>query len=814
MNIPTPIQTPDFGLATPCPPNPEILFQMTRHLEEGFYILDRQGQMLFINEVGQKILGWQQQELLGKNPHGIIHYQNASGDCVADEACQILNCVNRGETFRTDEDVFTHRDGHLIPVSLIAAPLFENGQITGSFTLFKDLNLRKQWERDIKQARDIALETARLKSEFLANMSHEIRTPINGVIGMTDLLLDSKLNKEQKDLAHTARESAQALLTIVNDILDFSSLEAGRMETAAIPFSPLKVVEEVAELLASQAQPKSIDLLTDVSPKLPNLLLGNPARLRQILMNLVGNAIKFTKKGEVVIQARLTEKTKSPIMVRFSVTDTGIGIPKTSWHRLFKPFTQVDGSSTRPYGGMGLGLSIAHRLVEMMGGEMDMISKRGKGSTFWFTVPFPLVTQDVQEATPPLAIHALKGIKALVVDPRQTSQTILLNHLLNWNMKSAAVESPEEALAYLKHEAKAGAPCDILLLAATPIPLEACLELGRKITEDPDLPPVGLVLITGIHEKTWFEQARAVGFAAHLTKPLHRHQLLERLISLLNPEPTLEPEPRPPETILPISHALPQTVRAEENSERLILLAEDNAVNQKVAQMQINRLGFSVHTVANGKDALHAMQSGSYAMILMDCQMPIMNGMQASSAIRQMELAENKPRIPIIALTSNTLPGDLQRCFDHGMDDSLNKPIHIEDLATKLDQWLPNRSNTLAIPNANEAQSLPPISIDKLKTNFGQDPKVILEFINTYLSSASILIAKLKKNIKIKETTALEENAHELKGASANMGAYHMTNLCVQLQETAKNNDWGPCRLVMTQIQQEFNRCENYIKKI
>ncbi|MBF0341988.1 MAG: response regulator, partial [Magnetococcales bacterium] len=473
----------------------------------------------------------------------------------------------------------------------------------------------------------------------------------------------------------------------------------------------------------------------------------------------------------------------------------------------------------RPFGGMGLGLSIANRLVELMGGEMGMTSRRGKGSSFWFTVPFPLSTRNaIDPPPPPQPTSQLKGIKALVVDPRQTSQTILLNHLLNWNMKGAAVESPEEALAYLRHEARAGSPCDLVLLAAAPIPMEQCLELGRTITDDLEIPPVGLILISGIQEKKWFDEARKVGFFAHLTKPLHRHQLLSCLLTLLNPEPQPDPDPNPQEPLPAIPRpATPAENRGADNPERLILLAEDNAVNQKVAQMQINRLGFTVHTVANGKDVIQAMRSGSYAVILMDCHMPILDGLQAARAIRQMETQENRPRIPIIALTSNALPGDQQRCIDHGMDDTLNKPIRIEDLAARLDQWLPNRQGMAVltnIPDADEAQTLPPISIERLRSHFGRDPKVIMEFVDAYLSSASVIIAKLKKNLKIKDTALLDENAHELKGASANMGAHLMTQLNVQLQETAQNGDWGECRLLIERIQKEFRRCENYIKKI
>ncbi|MEO5345787.1 MAG: ATP-binding protein [Magnetococcus sp. YQC-9] len=798
-------------------PGEETFLQLSAHLDEGLYILDKQGRIVFFNDMAEKLLGWSRDAVLGQDPHGLFHFQNASGERVPAEHCPILRQVNRGEIYRAEEEIFTHRDGHLVALTLTAVPILDGQRtVTGSLTLFKDLGLKKQWERDIKQARDIALETARLKSEFLANMSHEIRTPINGVIGMADLLLDTRLNKEQKDLATTLRESAQALLTIISDILDFSSLEAGKMETAATPFSPIKVVEEVAELMASQAQQKNLELLTDVGTKLPRILLGDPARLRQVLLNLVGNALKFTRKGGVVIQARLSDKTKSPLMVRFSVTDTGIGIPKSSWHRLFQPFTQVDGSSTRPFGGMGLGLSIANRLVELMGGEMGMTSRRGKGSTFWFTVPFPLSSEHDNAPPVPLPIARLKGIKALVVDPRQTSQTILLNHLLNWNMKGAAVESTDEALAYLRHEARAGAPCDLLLLSAGPIPMDKCLELGRILSDDLAIPPVGLILITGIHDEKWFDEARKVGFMAHLTRPLHRHQLLDRLLMMINPVTQTEPEPIHPEITQPATLTPNNPSRHEPaHSERMILLAEDNAVNQKVAQMQINRLGFGVHTFANGKDAIHAARIGSYAMILMDCHMPILDGLQAAHAIRQMEAQEGRLRTPIIALTSNALPEDRQRCLDHGMDDILNKPIRIEELANRLDQWLPERPNPdSTTPETSQAETLPPMSLERLKDQFGSDPKVIAEFIDAYLSSASLIIAKLKKNLKIKDTAALEESAHELKGASAHMGAHLMSRLCIELQDATRNNDPGACRPLIERIQKEFRRCENYIKKM
>ena len=679
------------------------LEQVTRFLDEGVFILNAEGCMTFLNAAGERILGWTSKALLGSVAHFKIHYPNPVEEATSLEACPIHRCIKDGQVYHIDEDIFVHRDGRLLPVSFVSSPLWENEQIVGSVTIFKEIGSRREVEREIKQAQDIALETSRLKSEFLANMSHEIRTPIHGVIGMAGLLLDSKLNKEQRELATTTRDSAQALLTVANDILDFSRIEAGKLSIRSEDFRPLKVVEDVSELLAPQAQRKNISILVDVSHKVPSVVQGDPARIRQVLLNLVGNAVKFTKKGEVVIRIRLEKKNKTQVVLRFAIADTGIGIPKSAQHRLFQPFTQVDGSSTRPYGGTGLGLSIANRLVELMGGQIGYGNRKEKGSIFWFAIPLAR-SSNASETDPPskLTSAGLQGVKILIVDPQQTSQTVLLNQLLRWNMKGTSVESPEEILAYLKHEASTGAPCNLVLVSSPPDgkdQMEQDLSVARTIAKDPNLLPVRLVLLTGNNDKKYLEEARHAGYVAVISKPLQNDRLLECLISLLSPKPEVCP---PPDARVSHTQFSQETIGSPAVSkpkhEYRVLLAEDNAVIQKVAQIQLHSLGYAVHTVANGKEAVAFIQTGFCSLVLMDCHMPVMDGYQATQSIRRLsstQTSSTQTRVPIIGMLAKTVGRELKRCLEAGMDDVLIKPVQMESLKDILNRWLPQKKGTL-----------------------------------------------------------------------------------------------------------------------
>jgi PAS domain S-box-containing protein len=659
-----------------------ILEQITKNLQEGVFVLDRKGCLIFLNAEGERLLGWTLADLAGKNMHNHIHYQNPHGVKIAAEDCPVHKSLVNGQTYHITEEAFIHQDGHIIPVSFTATPIMKDNQVAYSVTTFQDLIRRKQAEREIKQARDIALETSRLRSEFLANMSHEIRTPINGVIGMTTLLLNTKLNKEQKDMSNTARESAQALLTVVNDILDFSRLEGGKLDIQSIDFHPGKLIGEVAGLLGSHAQKKGLEMDHNTSDKIPSLLQGDPARLRQALLNLTGNAVKFTKKGRIFISARLEDKEKSRVRIRFSVTDTGIGIPKSARHRIFQPFTQVDGSRSRSFGGTGLGLSITSRLVELMGGEIGFSSKKGKGSTFWFTVPLARASQQGGDTLHTVRNHQLKGIKALVVDPHQISQTVTLNHLLEWKMKGTAVESAEEALAFLRHEADIGHHCDLVLISSTK--LELSIELARTISQDGRLFPTNLVLLTRTRDKKRLEEARAAGFITHLNRPVSGPKLQQRLIALFSPSSDNTPESTLNQGPTAASGMVPEQ---ESESGKSVLLAEDNTIIQKMVQMQLNRLGYAVRIVANGREAIQAA-TNNCSLILMDCKMPLMDGFQAAHAIRSKEDPKGK-RIPIIAMTAGTQHGEENQIKEAGMDGFLTKPIQIESLAEMLEEWIP-----------------------------------------------------------------------------------------------------------------------------
>ena len=779
-----------------------LLGQAARHLGEGMLIQDLAGGLTFLNEKGERILGWQQQALLGASVHDRIHHQVPAGEPIPTANCPVLQYIHRGETHRTEQDVFVHHDGHLVPVATTTSPLItENGAITGAITVFQELGKHKEIAQEIKQASDILLETARLKSEFLANMSHEIRTPINGVIGMTDLLLGTKLNKEQKYLAKTARESAQALLTIVNDILDFSRLEAGKLGIEAVKFSPLKVVEEVSGLLGSQAQKKGIDIFTDVSAKIPLFLQGDPARLRQVLLILVGNGIKFTKKGEVVVRARLEERSNTRIIIRFSVIDTGIGIPKSARHRLFLPFTQVDGSSKRPFGGTGLGLSIASRLVELMGGEIGFQNKKGKGSIFWFSIPLSRCHDPAEEQPLPPPTQ-LKGVKVLVVDPQLTGQTILLNHLLGWQMKGTAVENPQEALTFLRHETQTPQPCSLVLVSSA-IPMVEAMPLARTISQDPQLAPISLVLLTGIEDKKSLEEARRAGFVTHIPKPLQREQLLKCLLTLHNPHFFSD---SPPETALPPPTHSP----GHPEGGQPILLAESNSVMQKVSQTQLSRLGYAVHTVPNGAEAVQSAQNASYCLILMDCRMPVMDGFMATQTIRASEKAGKHP--PIIGMSARSMESDREQCLASGMDDMLAKPLQMDRLAAMLKKWLPLPQNRITTP------SRPPVTDDPPSpTNPTQPPpdksgggdngpeKTGKTFLETTTNRLAMMAVDLEK----KNGSSLAERAQKLYLESTRMGEMGFSALSRRLEAYALVRNWGQCRTFLEKIVAELEQRKN-----
>jgi two-component system sensor histidine kinase/response regulator len=671
-------------------------------LGEGVYGVDQNGYTTFLNPAASQMLGWRSEELIGRHQHELAHHTRLDGSTHPVAECPIHQTCRDGQRRHIPHDLFWRKDGTSVPVEYTCCPVEDDGEILGAVVVFRDIGVRVKYEAELRESKVRAEMGSRAKSEFLASMSHEIRTPMNGVLGMAELLSETKLSSEQREFVEAIERSGQALLTIINDILDFSKIEAQKLTLEQIPFNLESAVYDVIKLLGTKAEEKHIELIVDYAAGTPSHVLGDPGRVRQILLNLVGNAIKFTEVGHVMVQATLSRQAQEDDVpeIVLTVKDTGIGIEPAAQEKLFESFSQVDSSTTRRFGGTGLGLAISHRLVKLMNGEIHLRSEVGVGSEFSVRLPLPLA-----QPLPPTPQVGLEGVAVLIVDDIELNRRILRGMLSQFRAQTLEASNAEEALSILRKTRLMGQPPELVILDHH-MPSVDGETLTGMIKAEPGFEAVPLVMLTSAGQLSDAQRFLDLGISAYLVKPVPRERLRDALVSSLgrhraagDPLADVRPEPAPGSKEDTPPHGADDSAQLPLRGR--VLLAEDNPVNQKVALSMLRRMGLDVSVAKNGLEAVDAVRRTTVDLILMDCEMPELDGFEATRQIRR---AQAGVRTPIIALTANAFEENRERCLAAGMDDFLSKPFDKAQLRTLLAQWLRQDEGTQATTADQVAQ--------------------------------------------------------------------------------------------------------------